>query len=73
MSTGTVTCIFLYQGSYAFGWSTLLVMYYPEVLNYSLRANGMYIYTFVSNAAATVVTFLCASATGWKTYMINAS
>ncbi|KUJ12605.1 MFS sugar transporter-like protein [Mollisia scopiformis] len=73
---GTVACIFLYQGSYAFGWSTLLVMYPPEVLNYSLRANGMSIYTFVSNAAATVVTFAFPYALakiGWKTYMINAS
>ncbi|KAF8851332.1 MFS general substrate transporter [Acephala macrosclerotiorum] len=73
---GTVACIFLYQGSYAFGWSTLLVMYPPEVLNYSLRANGMSIYTFVSNAAATVVTFAFPYALakiGWKTCMINAS
>lgn len=73
---GTVACIFLYQGSYAFGWSTLLVMYPPEVLNYSLRANGMSIYTFASNAAATVVTFafpFALAKIGWKTYMINAS
>jgi hypothetical protein len=51
-------------------------MYPPEVLNYSLRANGMSIYTFVSNAAATVVTFafpFALAKIGWKTYMINAS
>jgi len=51
-------------------------MYPPEVLNYSLRANGMSIYTFASNAAATVVTFafpFALAKIGWKTYMINAS
>jgi hypothetical protein len=63
-------------GIYAFGWSTLLVMYPPEVLNFSLRANGMSIYTFCSNGAACIVTFsfpFALEAIGWKTYMINAS
>ncbi|EXJ92603.1 hypothetical protein A1O3_01155 [Capronia epimyces CBS 606.96] len=72
----TVACIFLYQGVYAFGWSTLLVMYPPEVLNFSLRANGMSIYTFFSNGAACIVTFAFPFALekiGWKTYMINAT
>ncbi|EXJ85339.1 hypothetical protein A1O1_05703 [Capronia coronata CBS 617.96] len=72
----TVACIFLYQGVYSFGWTTLLVMYPPEVLNFSLRGNGMSIYTFFSNGAACVVTFafpFALEAIGWKTYMINAS
>ncbi|RMZ87271.1 hypothetical protein DV736_g5501, partial [Chaetothyriales sp. CBS 134916] len=55
---GTVACIFLFQGGYSFGWTTLLVMYPPEVLNFSLRANGMGIYTFVSNSAAAVIVSL---------------
>ncbi|KIW17031.1 hypothetical protein PV08_04222 [Exophiala spinifera] len=73
---GTVACIFLFQGGYSFGWTTLLVMYPPEVLNFSLRANGMGIYTFVSNSAAVFATFVMPFALnniGWKTYMINAS
>lgn len=32
----------------------MLVMYPAEVLSFSLRANGMGIYTFVSNSAAYV-------------------
>jgi hypothetical protein len=41
---GTVAMIFLFQGAYAFGWTSLSVMYPPEVLNYSIRANGMGMY-----------------------------
>ncbi|KAJ9500549.1 hypothetical protein H2202_003765 [Exophiala xenobiotica] len=73
---GTVACIFLYQGTYSFGWTTLLVMYPPEVLNFSLRANGVSIYTFFSNGAACIVTFafpFALAKIGWKTYMINAT
>ncbi|KAK5023437.1 hypothetical protein LTS07_009312 [Exophiala sideris] len=72
----TVACIFLYQGIYSFGWTTLLVMYPPEVLNFSLRANGVSVYTFFSNGVATVVTFafpFALAKIGWKTYMINAT
>jgi len=35
----TVAAIFLFQGSYSFGWTPLTVMYPPEVLNYSIRAS----------------------------------
>lgn len=51
-------------------------MYPPEVLNFQLRANGMSIYTFFSNGAASLVTFafpFALAAIGWKTYMINAA
>ncbi|KAH8689437.1 MFS sugar transporter-like protein [Talaromyces proteolyticus] len=61
---------------YSFGWTTLLVMYPPEVLNFSLRANGMAIYTFMSNSASVFATFImpfALNSIGWKTYMINAS
>ncbi|KAF5962333.1 hexose transporter protein [Fusarium bulbicola] len=51
---GTVACMFFFQGGYSFGWTTLLVMYPTEVLNFSLRANGMSIYTFTSNSARSV-------------------
>ncbi|KAF3406253.1 Lactose permease [Talaromyces pinophilus] len=73
---GTVTCIFLVQGGYSFGWTTLLIMYPSGVLSFSLRANGMAIYPVVSNAAGVFATFIMPFALesiGWKTYMVNAS
>ncbi|KLP13821.1 hexose transporter protein [Fusarium fujikuroi] len=73
---GTVACIFLFQGGYSFGWTTLLVMYPTEVLNFSLRANGMAIYTFTSNSAGVFATFIMPFALeniGWRMYIINAS
>jgi MFS family permease len=51
---GTVACIFLFLGSYSYGWTPILYLYPPEVLNYSIRANGMGVFTFVLNAAAYV-------------------
>lgn len=46
---GTVASIFLFQGSYNFGWTPLTVLYPPEVLNFPIRANGMAVYTFFAN------------------------
>lgn len=71
---GTVASIFLFQGSYSFGWTPLTVMYPPEVLNYSVRSIGMSWYTFLSNGMGLMVTFAfpyALEAIGWKTYMIN--
>ncbi|KAH6667543.1 MFS sugar transporter-like protein [Halenospora varia] len=71
---GTVASIFLFQGSYSFGWTPLSVLYPPEVLNYSIRSNGMGVYTLVVNALGTMVTFAfpyALAAITWKTYMIN--
>ena len=47
---GTVAAIFLFQGAYSFGWTPMTVLYPPEVLNYSIRSNGMGVYIAVSNA-----------------------
>jgi hypothetical protein len=47
---GTVAAVFLFQGSYSFGWTPLAFMYAPEVLNYSIRANGMGALNFMLNA-----------------------
>ncbi|KUL82873.1 hypothetical protein ZTR_09022 [Talaromyces verruculosus] len=78
----TFAPIFLYlvgtltKRDYSFGWTTLLVVYPPEVLSFSLRANGMTIYTFVSNAAGVFATFIMPFALEsivWKPYMVNAS
>ncbi|KIW18328.1 hypothetical protein PV08_02616 [Exophiala spinifera] len=71
---GTVAAIFLFQGSYSFGWTPLTVMYPPEVLNYSIRSVGMSWYTFWSNGMGLMCTFAfpyALEAIGWKTYMIN--
>jgi len=71
---GTVAAIFLFQGSYSFGWTPLTVLYPPEVLNFPIRANGMAIYTFFANAVGLMVTFAfpyALAAIKWKTYMIN--
>ncbi|KAL6399646.1 hypothetical protein AUP68_17051 [Ilyonectria robusta] len=70
----TVAMIFLFQGSYSFGWTPLTVLYPPEVLNYSIRSVGMGIYTFLVNGVGLMVTFAFPFALekiGWKTYMIN--
>ncbi|KAM5349670.1 hypothetical protein ACJ41O_006175 [Fusarium nematophilum] len=70
----TVAMIFLFQGSYSFGWTPLTVLYPPEVLNYSIRSAGMGLYTFLVNGFGLMVTFAFPFALekiGWKTYMIN--
>lgn len=71
---GTVAAIFLSQGAYSFGWTPLLYLYPPEVLNYSIRANGMGLFTFVLNGVALLIVFSCPfaqEAMGWKIYMMN--
>jgi sugar porter (SP) family MFS transporter len=73
---GTVAVIFLFQGAYSFGWTPLLYLYPPEVLNYPIRANGMGLFTFVLNGVALLFVFsfpFAMASLGWKTYMMNAS
>jgi signal transduction histidine kinase len=70
----TVAMLFLFQGSYSIGWTPLLYLYPPEVMNYSIRANGMGIFQFALNATALWAVFafpFALVAIGWKTYMIN--
>ncbi|KAJ7145289.1 MFS sugar transporter-like protein [Mycena filopes] len=72
----TVAMIFLFQGAYSFGWTPLLYVYPPEVLNYAIRANGMGAFQFVLNGTALMAVFAFPFALeniGWKTYMINAA
>ncbi|KAF2239990.1 MFS sugar transporter-like protein [Viridothelium virens] len=71
---GTVAAIFLFQGAYSFGWTPLLYMYPPEVLNYPVRANGMGVFQFVENGVALLIVWtmpIALANIGWKTYMIN--
>ncbi|KAF8956841.1 MFS sugar transporter-like protein [Flammula alnicola] len=70
----TVAMLFLFQGSYSIGWTPLLYLYPPEVMNYSIRANGMGVFQFALNATALWAVFafpFALVAIGWKTYMIN--
>ncbi|KAJ7579697.1 MFS sugar transporter-like protein [Mycena floridula] len=70
----TVASIFLFQGSYSYGWTPLLYLYPPEVLNYAIRANGMGVFTFALNGVALMAVFafpFALAAIEWKTYMIN--
>ncbi|KAJ5524029.1 MFS sugar transporter-like protein [Penicillium frequentans] len=70
----TVASIFLFQGSYSFGWTPLTVIYPPEVLHYSIRANGMGVYTFFASGFGLLATFafpIGLEKIGWKIYMIN--
>ncbi|PPQ99579.1 LOW QUALITY PROTEIN: hypothetical protein CVT26_008400 [Gymnopilus dilepis] len=71
---GTVAAIFLFQGTYSIGWTPILYLYPPEVLNYSIRANGMGVFQFFLNATAILIVFtmpVALNKLAWKTYMIN--
>ena len=73
---GTVAVIFLFQGGYSYGWTPLLYLYPPEVLNYPIRANGMGVFQFVANGVALLIVWTMPIALGnigWKTYIINGS
>ncbi|KAJ5128159.1 hypothetical protein N7448_008938 [Penicillium atrosanguineum] len=73
---GNVAVMFLFQGFYSIGWTPLLYLYPSEVMNYSIRANGVALSSFVLNAFALVFTFIMPIGLGnigWKMYMINAS
>ncbi|OCL11101.1 MFS sugar transporter-like protein [Glonium stellatum] len=73
---GAVAAIFLFQGSYSFGWTPILYLYPPEVLNYAIRANGMGVFQFFSNGTALIFVFIMPiglANIGWKMYMINGS
>ncbi|ORX34853.1 putative hexose carrier protein [Kockovaella imperatae] len=71
---GAIACIFLFTGSYSIGWTPLLFLYPPEILNYSIRANGMAFCQFANNAIATVFLYampIGLDKLGWKIYLIN--
>lgn len=73
-SYAAVAMMFLFMGSYAFGWTPLTVLYPVEVLNYSTRAVGMGMYVFWSNGIGLMITFAFPYSfedIGYKTYMIN--
>ena len=51
---GNVAVMFLFQGFYSVAWTPLLYLYPPEVMNYSIRANGFAFSSFVLNGFAYV-------------------
>lgn len=75
-SYGTVACIFLFMGSYSFGWTPLAFLYPPEILNYAIRATGMGLNTFFMFGFGLLCVFampFALASLGWKTYTMNAS
>ncbi|KAF2251694.1 putative hexose carrier protein [Trematosphaeria pertusa] len=73
---GDVAVMFLFQGFYSIAWTPLLYLYPPEVMNYSIRANGLAFSSFMLNALACVLVFVMPiglANIGWKMYMINGS
>ncbi|OKL57944.1 hypothetical protein UA08_06398 [Talaromyces atroroseus] len=70
---GNVAMIFLFQASYAIGITPLTLLYPPEVLNFSIRSNGMAAWTFAVTCGGIFSVFVwpfALNALGWKTYMI---
>merc|ERR1739841_450315 len=53
----TVASVFLFMGAYSFGWTPLLYLYPPEVLNYPIRAVGVGLFQLVANATAVLIVF----------------
>uniref|UniRef100_A0A0B7KFE0 Major facilitator superfamily (MFS) profile domain-containing protein n=1 Tax=Bionectria ochroleuca TaxID=29856 RepID=A0A0B7KFE0_BIOOC len=73
---GTVACIFLFLGAYAFGITPLTAMYAPEVLSYNMRANGIAMQGILIKSCGVLVTLAfpyMLESIGWKSYIINAS
>lgn len=73
---GDVAVMFLFQGFYSIAWTPLLYLYPLEVMNYSIRANGMAVSQLALNAFALVFVFIMPiglNNIGWKMYMINGS
>ncbi|KAF2765509.1 putative hexose carrier protein [Teratosphaeria nubilosa] len=73
---GDVAMMFLFQGFYSIAWTPLLYLYPPEVMNYSIRANGLAFSQFALNALALVLVFVMPIGLdniGWKMYIVNGS
>lgn len=49
---GDVAVMFLFQGAYSIAWTPLLYLYPPEIMNYSIRANGVAFSQLMLNALA---------------------
>ncbi|KAJ8112285.1 hypothetical protein ONZ43_g5430 [Nemania bipapillata] len=73
---GDVAVMFLFQGFYSVAWTPLLYIYPAEVMNYSIRANGLAMSTLFLNLFACVFVFIMPiglNNIGWKMYVANGS
>lgn len=73
---GTISCIFLFLGSYSFGITPLTAMYAPEVLAYNMRATGIALQLILVKSCGLLVTLafpFMIEALAWKTYIVNGS
>ncbi|ORY21512.1 putative sugar transporter [Naematelia encephala] len=73
---GNVACIFLFQGAYSVAWTPLMSLYPPEILNFSIRANGVAVKQYANAIPALVLVYVMPiglANLGWKMYIINAS
>ncbi|KAK6371851.1 hypothetical protein LTS17_008675 [Exophiala oligosperma] len=71
---GDVAVMFLFQGFYSIAWTPLLYLYPPEVMNYSIRANGVAFSQLTLNGLALALVFVMPigiNNIGWRMYMIN--
>ncbi|GFZ50337.1 hypothetical protein JCM24511_08094 [Saitozyma sp. JCM 24511] len=62
---GNVACIFLFQGAYSLAWTPLMSLYAPEILNYSIRANGVTVKQYANAILALVISGLTTEALYW--------
>lgn len=70
----TVALIFIFSASFGFGWIPILFLIPAEMLNFSIRAWGMSMFSFVINITGIWANFafpLGLDHIGWKLYMIN--
>lgn len=70
----TVAMIFVFAASFGFGWIPILFLIPAEMLNFSIRASGMGMFSFVINMTGIWANFAFPfglNHIGWKLYMIN--
>lgn len=70
----TVAMIFVFSASYGFGWIPILFLVPAEQLNFSIRAWGMSMFSFViclTGIWGNFAFLYALDAIGWKLYMIN--
>ncbi|ETS79013.1 hypothetical protein PFICI_08866 [Pestalotiopsis fici W106-1] len=69
-----IAMMFLAQGFYSFGWTPILQMYAPELMNYQLRSIGVSWCITWQNAIILVPIFafpIAMANIGWVTYIMN--
>ncbi|CAN8105132.1 unnamed protein product [Discula destructiva] len=71
----TVAMIFVFSASFGFGWIPILFLVPAEMLNFSIRAWGMSMFSLVINVTGIFTNFAFPfglEKIGWKLYVINA-